>query len=243
MFLSLGASPQIHSQDFGPLLVSSTPLPANLSEYVLNVDRAVELGKALFWDMQTGSDGLTACATCHYSAGADTRNKNQAHPGFSGDFTRLAPNATLTHSDFPLRKLADPDEATSAVLWDSTEVIGSQGVTKQDFNSLALGLSGEANEVDDCSGIPDPLHSINGTNTRQTTGRNAPHAVNSIFYVDAFWDGRARSEFNGVDPSGLGNPNAMVRKNRRRWKRCSMWCLHEPCSPCFTVYWPTFKRC
>lgn len=212
VFLLIGTSSKVQSQDFGPLMVSSTPLPANLSEYVLNTDKAILLGKALFWDMQAGSDGLTACATCHYSAGADTRNKNQANPGFGGSFTRLAPNQTLTHSDFPLRKLADPDEATSAVLWDSTEVIGSQGITRQEFNGVALGLNGGAEEADDCSGLPDPLHNILGLNTRQTTGRNAPHAVNAIFYVDAFWDGRARSEFNGVDPSGLGNPNAMVRK-------------------------------
>ena len=26
---------------------------------------AVALGKALFWDMQVGSDGVQACASCH----------------------------------------------------------------------------------------------------------------------------------------------------------------------------------
>ena len=35
------------------------------------------LGKALFWDMQVGSDGIQACATCHFQAGADVRSKNQ----------------------------------------------------------------------------------------------------------------------------------------------------------------------
>jgi cytochrome c peroxidase len=51
----------------------------------------VRLGKALFWDMQAGSDGVQACATCHFSAGADSRSKNQISPGlhdtnFNGAF-------------------------------------------------------------------------------------------------------------------------------------------------------------
>lgn len=41
----------------------------------------VRLGKALFWDMQVGSDGIVACATCHFSAGADRRSRNQVSPG------------------------------------------------------------------------------------------------------------------------------------------------------------------
>lgn len=41
----------------------------------------IRLGKALFWDMQVGSDGMIACATCHYNAGADNRSKNQISPG------------------------------------------------------------------------------------------------------------------------------------------------------------------
>ncbi len=41
----------------------------------------VALGKALFWDMQVGSDGVMACATCHFNAGADIRSRNQIAPG------------------------------------------------------------------------------------------------------------------------------------------------------------------
>ncbi len=37
----------------------------------------IVLGKALFWDVQVGSDGRTACATCHFHAGADHRVTNQ----------------------------------------------------------------------------------------------------------------------------------------------------------------------
>ncbi len=31
--------------------------------------------------MQFGSNGQTACATCHFNAGADSRTTNQADPG------------------------------------------------------------------------------------------------------------------------------------------------------------------
>jgi len=41
----------------------------------------IRLGKALFWDMQVGSDGIQACASCHFNAGADSRSKNQISPG------------------------------------------------------------------------------------------------------------------------------------------------------------------
>jgi len=59
-----------------------------LASFVKDVPAAIALGKALFWDMQAGSDGATACASCHYGAGADPissfrviRTKNQLHPG------------------------------------------------------------------------------------------------------------------------------------------------------------------
>ena len=49
--------------------------------YVRNRDVAIVLGKALFWDMQVGSDGVQACASCHFRAGADPRSINQVNPG------------------------------------------------------------------------------------------------------------------------------------------------------------------
>src|SRR5687767_11641951 len=52
------------------------PEPADLAAYVADKGAAIALGKALFWDMQIGSDGKTACATCHFNAGADSRTRN-----------------------------------------------------------------------------------------------------------------------------------------------------------------------
>src|SRR5262249_28087047 len=42
---------------------------------------AIRMGKALFWDEQTGGDGRIACATCHFHAGADNRTVNTINPG------------------------------------------------------------------------------------------------------------------------------------------------------------------
>jgi cytochrome c peroxidase len=43
-------------------------LPANLSDFVVDMQAAKVLGKALFWDQQAGSDG-NACASCHFPCG------------------------------------------------------------------------------------------------------------------------------------------------------------------------------
>lgn len=48
----------------------------NIKDFIEKTDKAILLGKALFWDMQAGSDGQ-ACASCHFIAGADLRVKNQ----------------------------------------------------------------------------------------------------------------------------------------------------------------------
>ena len=74
------------------------PEPPNLAEFVTDKAAAIRLGKALFWDMQVGSDGVQACASCHFHAGADHRSTNQLNPR-SGAFTSGA-NHTLVAGDF-----------------------------------------------------------------------------------------------------------------------------------------------
>ncbi|MFO0733870.1 MAG: cytochrome c peroxidase [Nitrospiraceae bacterium] len=57
------------------------PEPTNLADFVSDRQAAIRLGKALFWDMQVGSDGVQACASCHFTSGmADNRSKNQLSP-------------------------------------------------------------------------------------------------------------------------------------------------------------------
>src|SRR2546422_9045008 len=56
------------------------PEPTNLALFVRDKTAAIALGKAFFWDMQVGSDGLQACASCPFPAGAGSRTQNPPNP-------------------------------------------------------------------------------------------------------------------------------------------------------------------
>src|SRR5262245_23737824 len=43
-----------------PLNANPVPKPSNLSRYVRDEAAAIRLGKAFFWDMQAGGDGIQA---------------------------------------------------------------------------------------------------------------------------------------------------------------------------------------
>src|SRR3954452_16873238 len=51
-----------------PLNTVPVPEPSTLMNFVKDRKAAINLGKALFWDMQVGSEGLQACAICHFRA-------------------------------------------------------------------------------------------------------------------------------------------------------------------------------
>ena len=184
----------------GDLRAVAVPLPPNLDEFIRDRGAAIALGKALFWDMQVGSDGVQACASCHFRAGADPRSKNQLSPGLKHvpqadvDFTKGGPNYQLTKRDFPLTRLAVPgtrgalDPAT-----DNNDVVSSQGVAYPG----AAGLDPEGFNVGD-------------TNTRRVEPRNTPSVINAVFNHRQFWDGRAENIFNGVNHLGRRDPNARV---------------------------------
>jgi len=120
------------------------PEPSNLGEFVLNKTEAIALGKALFWDMQLGSDGKTACASCHFQGGADSRSKNQLSPGLNrmASLTSANPdtsfqlggvNYQFKLDDFPFHKLADVNNRNSSVLSSINDVASSQGVFYEQF--------------------------------------------------------------------------------------------------------------
>jgi cytochrome c peroxidase len=186
------------------------PTPPDEATYIKDKTAAVKLGKALFWDMQAGSDGRTACATCHYNAGADNRSRNEINPrqpaGVDPKFDVGGPNGQLTAADFPFHKLADPNNRASEVLSDTANVAGSQGVKPSVFDGVTPG-----EPVDDQHAPgPDALFSIGGTDVRRTTGRNTPSVINAAFNFRNFWDGRAQNDFNGVDPFGSRSTDARV---------------------------------
>lgn len=128
-----------------------------------------QLGKALFWDMQVGGDGVQACASCHYHAGADHRRANQMSPGLlASDTTHdvpVGPNGGLKASHFsgasndgnvgfPVSETAriaagaTPDGATGdpgrlggrpRANLDVNDVVGSQGVRRGTFTAVSDG--------------------------------------------------------------------------------------------------------
>ena len=189
------------------------PSADELSNIILDKNAAIALGKAFFWDMQFGSDGIVACATCHSNAGADNRFVDQINPGFNrvdGNgapaadantfYAPFAPNHTLTASDFPLHRVGGSD---------SSNIVGSQGVYSNQFNDVILGQAAE-----DETPIPDSVFQIlagsGSVNTRRVTPRNAPSVINAVFNYRNFWDGRAQASFNGVNPFGAGDPHAFL---------------------------------
>lgn len=196
------------------------PIPDNIADFVADSAAAVRLGKALFWDMQLGSSGDMACASCHFHAGTDNRAQNQISPNLqrrNADNTpdpdtafslKSGVNATLTAADFPLYKIANPEDRTSAVISDTNNICGSQGVPLSTFVNV---IPGNAREV--TVATPDPLFAHNIRDTRRVTGRNTPTTINAVFNFTNFLDGRANPTFNGVNPFGIQDVNAKIWVN------------------------------
>jgi cytochrome c peroxidase len=193
-------------------------IPAPVTPGLLDGDRpivvdqaaALQLGKALFWDMNLGSDGV-ACATCHFHAGADRRFRNQLDTGVRHEksptgitFEKTAsgaaggPNYTLKSGDFPMYRLEDPIDKKSKVLFSTDDVVSSSGAFFGELQSVKS--EGDGNDV--CKSLPDPIFHAGSGNTRRVATRNAPSVINAAFSYRGFWDGRANNLFNGETAFG-----------------------------------------
>src|SRR3954469_21581112 len=151
-----------------PLKTVPVPEPSTLMNFVKDRNAAIALGKALFWDMQVGSDGMQACATCHFHGGADHRSKNTVSPGGDGRFDLVSgANSTLAAANFPFHRLATVDDRYSTLLRDTNDIGGSQGVFDGTFLGVVRGSAVEAS-----SPVSDPVFHVGSTNTRRVTGRN-----------------------------------------------------------------------
>jgi cytochrome c peroxidase len=207
--------------------LSTVPVPdvPGLSNYVANKAAAIALGKSLFWDMQAGSDGVQACASCHFNAGADSRVINSVSPGIkAGDTTfqkgvilngQIYPNYRLNpgtatagfggyhDGDFPTHKQGNVDTRNNP-LSDVNDVIGSQGVFSNSFDKIKIHSSVENTTVlsDQIFSFPDPANAANTINTRRVEPRNTPSVLNAVFNHRNFWDGRAQNTCNGANPFG-----------------------------------------
>ena len=211
------------------------PLPTNLDEFIRDREAAIQLGKALFWDMQVGSDGVQACASCHFHAGTDNRTKNALNPDearvnthdgdvegyfnafFATDlhFETKQPNKTLTREDFPLVKviqaltpLADGTVGPGAN--NSNDIVGSMGTLFTSFNGILPG-----NPIDLGTPLPDPVFNVGGqVSVRAVEHRNTPSTINAVFNFTNFWDGRANPYFTGRTSFGNQDQGATVLVNR-----------------------------
>jgi len=137
-------------------------------------------------------------------ARALSEGRSEAGHHFSSAGGKGGPNYTLSASDFPLYRLADPLDRNSAVLFETDDVVSSQGTFAGDL--LSIGAKGK----EDCKIRPVDEFSVGGLLTRKVAPRNAPTVINAIFNYRNFWDGRANNTFNGNNPFGDRDPDARV---------------------------------
>ena len=211
--------------------------PPNLNDFIKDKQAAIALGKALFWDMQVGSDGVQACASCHFHAGADHRSKNQINPGTNAGDTvfgnsgipgipavpglpQLAPNYQMKASDFPFHSRDAetrgvprpplPGAEFGNVVRDCNDVMSSQGVRWEKFLGVMRGNDEDLGKPQD-----DPVFHLKymKTNIRRVEPRNTPTVINAVFNGDNFWEGRASMIFNGVNPFGFRDRTSTLKKN------------------------------
>jgi len=216
-----------------PLTGIRPPEPPNLGDFINDTPdgRAalLILGKSLFWEMGAGSD-VQACATCHFAAGADSRSKNQLDPDLrNADPARVpnfqptrtgaagGPNYQLRAGDFPFHVLADPFDRESQILFHTDDVTSSQGVFELHFEGIQNPRSSNSVEVfSDIEGLriftvgDFPGDFVNDVHTRKAEPRNTPTSINAALNFRNFWDGRANNVFNGVNPFGPRDKNAVV---------------------------------
>jgi cytochrome c peroxidase len=197
---------------FGSLARVPVPLPDNLGELVADRAAAIQLGKAFYWDMQVGSDGLVACATCHHHAGADGRVKNQIRPrsplAAGAVFFAGGPNWRPTAADFPFHRLADPNDPRSAVLFDGgSNRMASAGVVRRLFVDVRPGEAEDVGEL-----LEDPVWNVGGVRVRRAAIVNAPSNINAVFNARQLAAGQAYDVWNGANTGGVRAPDARVVK-------------------------------
>ncbi|MGI9212674.1 MAG: cytochrome c peroxidase, partial [Methylococcaceae bacterium] len=220
--MGLLAPPVLFAHGVIPPTLKGIPVPVTPglldgdTPIVVNQQAAIQLGKALFWDMSVGSDGV-ACASCHFHAGADGRTRNLLAPGGVGNTTPTGhtfeatasggaggTNYTPKSADFPFFQHLDKDNIVSSVTFITDDVFGSSGASLNRF----AGVSAKGKET--CTPVQDPLFHQAQLNTRRVEPRNTPTVIDSAYNFRNFWDGRANNIFNGESPFGVRDVNAGI---------------------------------
>ena len=213
------------------------PLPSELANFIADRNAAIALGKALFWDMQVGSDGVQACASCHFHAGADDRSVNSINPTmraivdnwgdpvtgyFFADFADpsnfvfdyINPNQSLKAEDFPFVKEIEKydltaDRVIAPAFPNSNDIAGSMGVFAAQYGGIQPG-----SPVDIGMPLLDQVFNVDGKySVRGVEPRNTPTVINAVFNFTNFWDGRASNIFNGKGTFGNQDRNVTILIN------------------------------
>ncbi|HWH56889.1 MAG TPA: cytochrome c peroxidase [Terriglobales bacterium] len=214
--------------------LSSVPVPPvfGMEGIIADKTAAAQLGKALFWDMQSGSDDIQACATCHFNAGADSRTINSVNPGqnggdttfqigvpFSGGFGPNHPYTAGTadsgfggyhDGDFPFHKLSNPDDRNSSVISDVNDVSGSQGVFATRMGQVVVDTTKGSTSLDpvtdqnsDLQPLFGPIGVRNNPPVRNVVPKNSAKTPGSVTSVET---GTATPDpvFSYPDPDNVG---------------------------------------
>jgi cytochrome c peroxidase len=138
----------------------------------------------------------------------------------------FAPDYQLRAADFPLLKFNIAGDRTSGIASDTQAVVSSAGVFDSVFGDVAPlqpcpAIDQNFLQADICDKASQNLTGngaiFNRTTPATATGqvrnvepRNTPSVINAVFNFRNLWDGRARNEFNGVNPIGDLDPYARV---------------------------------
>jgi hypothetical protein len=206
----------VNEEDFYRDPAVTAGIPTALQPYIGRLGAEV-LGKALFWDMQVGSDGVQACGSCHFHAGVDNRTRGQLNPNINGPLGNSAlltikpANTDVVATDFPFHQGEQDSLAT-----DSDDVMSSMGVSLfklfddiPPIGTFLPAVNGVAALPPDIGTITlDPVLANEGF--RRVEPRNTPTMHGAAFNFDNFWDVRARFAYNGGSVFGPSDPTAHI---------------------------------
>lgn len=156
------------------------------------------------------------------------------HPGETKSHGDAGPNYEVVAEDFPFHHLRDEDEGADAVYGDDTFIPDDQAETRNVNSAIAIttndrfSSAGSFDEkfvdsppwrkqdrckdlITDVFAIP---HKWAKLGTRMVEPRHTPSMINAVYFDRQFWDGRAKSVFNGKGVQGeeeiVANPAARI---------------------------------
>lgn len=196
---------------------SATVWVTSPSDIVADRTALVALGKAFFWEMRAGSDGQTACATCHHSGGADGRAIAYQGPRQNAYDAWLRGSAGVASRRMAPDAVLGPNLDLEPSI-DRRAVNPSVGLMEQVNLDIyvARGQQNRLTEVDEkdwetvvetqrASEVQIGCEPNGNAVERQVTCKNAPTVYASTLFESLFHDGRTGSTFYGYDRSEYSN--------------------------------------